>query len=148
VVELPKIDEHETTIAAGADVVWRILLESFDRSSSRAAFPRYARLVGCADVTASGPRPLAEGSTIPGFRVTAVVPPSELVLEGSHRFSTYAFIFRIEPVGSGQTRLRAETRASFPGWAGRAYRLLVIGTRGHVVAVRLMLSGIKRRAER
>jgi hypothetical protein len=43
--------------------------------------------------------------------------------------------------------VRAETRAAFPGLQGRAYRALVIGTRGHVLAVRRLLRAVKARAE-
>jgi len=69
------------------------------------------------------------------------------VLQGSHRFSDYALTFRLEEVGPGRFRLSAETRAAFPGLTGGIYRLLVVGTRGHVVLVRRMLTGIKRRSE-
>ncbi len=48
----------------------------------------------------------------------------------------------------GTTTVLAESRAEFPGASGRVYRGLVIGTRGHVVAVRRLLQAIKRRAER
>jgi hypothetical protein len=115
IASLPYIDEHATLIAAGADDVWRSLGETLDRSFSRPGVAGYARLVGSADCTASGPRPLAEGSTFPGFRVVAAVPGRELVLEGRHRFSSYALIFRLEHVSPGRSRLRAESRAAFPG---------------------------------
>jgi hypothetical protein len=144
---LPFLDEHETTISSGVDDVWPVLIDTLDRALSRAGMASYARAVGCADCTASGPRPLAEGSTMPGFRVISAIPGSELVLEGSHRFSSYALIFRLEQVGSGRCRLRAETRAAFPGLAGGVYRLLVVGTRGHVVAVRRLLSATRRRSD-
>ncbi|MGW0647259.1 hypothetical protein ACWD4T_00390 [Streptomyces umbrinus] len=144
---LPYRDEHTTVVAAGADDVWRSLGETLDRSFSRPGANRYARLVGCADRTASGPRPLAEGSTIPGFRVAAAVPGRELVLGGRHRFSSYALIFRLEPTGPGRSRLTAETRATFPGPAGGLYRLLVLGTGGHAVGVRRLLAAVRRRAE-
>jgi hypothetical protein len=144
---LPYIDEHVTVIEAGADEVWPVLVDTVDRSFSRAGMAGYCRAVGCADYTASGPRPLAEGSAVPGFRVVAAVPASELVLEGGHRFSSYALIFHLEEVAAGRSRLRAESRGAFPGLAGGAYRLLVIGTGGHMVVMRRMLSGIKRRVE-
>jgi hypothetical protein len=108
---------------------------------------RFARIVGCADSEATGERPLAEGSTMPGFRVVSAVPGSGLVLEGRHHFSSYALSFRLEPVCLGRSRLRAESRAAFPGLAGGVYRLLVIGTGGHVVAVRRSLSVVKRLSE-
>jgi len=128
IASLPYIDEHATVIAAGADDVWRGLGEALDRAFSSPRTVAYARLVGSADRTASGPRPLAEGSTFPGFRVAAAVPQRELVLEGRHRFSSYAFIFRLEEVGPGRSRLRAESRGTFPGLVGRCYQGLVIGT--------------------
>ncbi|MEU9877867.1 hypothetical protein [Streptomyces phaeochromogenes] len=143
---LPYRDEHTTVVAAGADDVWRSLGDTLDRSFSRPGANRYARLVGCADGTASGPRPLAEGSTVPGFRVATAVPGRELVLVGRHRFSSYALIFRLEPAGPGRSRLTAETRATFPGPAGGLYRLLVLGTGGHAVGVRRLLAAVRRRA--
>jgi len=144
---LPRVDEHATVVAAGVDEVWRALTETLDRTYSRPGPARYARLVGCADRTASGPRPLAEGSVFPGFRVVGAVPGGELVLRGSHRFSAYAFVFRLDELAPGRTRLRAETRAVFPGPAGAVYRLLVIGSGGHAAGVCRLLAGIRRRAE-
>jgi hypothetical protein len=145
--QLPYVDEHATEIRASVDDVWSALIETLDRAFSRPGAGGYARTVGCAESTASGPRPLAIGSTIPGFRVADAVPGSELVLIGRHRFSAYALIFRLEQVSSRQSRLCAETRAAFPGVAGGLYRILVIGTGGHGVAVRRLLSAVKRRAE-
>ena len=147
IASLPYIDEHSTVIAAGADDVWRNLGETLDRSFSGPGMASYARLVGSADCTASGPRPLAEGSTLPGFRVVTAVTGRELVLEGRHRFSSYALIFRLEDISPCRSRLRAESRAVFPGLAGGIYRRLVIGTGGHVVGMRRLLSAIRRRSE-
>jgi hypothetical protein len=147
IAQLPYVDEHATEIAAPVDEVWPVLLQAAEQGLSRRGMAGYARLVGCEPGEASGPRPLAEGSTMPGFRVTSAIPGRELMLEGRHRFSTYALTFRLDAIGSGRSRLRAETRAAFPGLAGGAYRLVVIGTRGHMVAVRHLLSGVKHRAE-
>jgi hypothetical protein len=143
---LPYLDEHATVVAARADDVWRALAETLDRSFSRPGVAAYTRLVGCADRTASGPRPLAEGSTLPGWRVAAAVPGRELVLRGRHRFSSYALTFRIEPFGPGRSRLRAESRAAFPGPAGALYRLLLMRTGGHVAGIRRLLSAVRRRS--
>jgi hypothetical protein len=145
---LPRVDEHTTVIAAGVDQVWPALLETLDLTFSRPVVSAYARIVGCTEATASGPRPLAEGAKFPGFRVATAAPARELVLEGRHRFSSYALTFRLDQLGSGSSRLRAESRANFPGMAGHVYRLLVIGTGTHVFTVRRLLAEIHRRSER
>jgi hypothetical protein len=145
---LPWIDEHETVVAADVDGVWLALLESMAGAFSGRGATSFARILGCVPATASGPRPLTEGSTIPGFRVTVAAPRRELVLEGRLRFSTYSLFFRLDPAGPGRTQLRAESRGAFPGGLGRAYRLLVVGTRGHVLAVRRQLAAVRRGAER
>lgn len=146
--ELPLVDEHSVDVAAGVDEVWGALLQAVEGFSGGGAGSAYARAVGCVPASLGGPRPLAVGSTVPGFEVTAAVPGSELALEGRHRFSTYALAFHLEPLGADGCRLTAESRAEFPCVAGAAYRLLVIRSGGHVLVVRRMLNGIKRRAER
>jgi len=145
---LPYVDEREVMVEAGREATWQALLQVAEATVSSAGAPRYARLVGCADTEASGPRPLAAGSAFPGFHVATAEQPAELALAGSHRFSAYALIFRLGELPGGRTCLRAETRAEFPGLRGAAYRALVIGTRLHVLATRRMLGATKRRAER
>ncbi len=144
--DVPFIDEHETEIDAPVDDVWAALVEQVSRLFGGGLAPWYARAVRCDDQTAAGPRPMGEGSTIPGFRVTTLVSPSELVLDGRHRFSTYSLRFRLEPIDRERSRLCAETRATFPGVSGRVYRFVVIGTGGHEVAVRRLLTRVKRAA--
>ncbi|KUM83435.1 MULTISPECIES: hypothetical protein [Streptomyces] len=144
---LPHVDEHTEIVAADARTVWQGIGEVLDRSFSGGRLAGYARLVGCPDRTAAGPRPLAEGSAYPGFRVQSAAPGRELVLVGRHYFSTYALVFRLDGAGPGRTRLRAETRARFPGPVGTLYRLLVIGTHGHALSVRRLLAAVRRRAE-
>jgi hypothetical protein len=148
VTEPPFLDEHATIIAADVDRVWPVLLETVARSFSRTGMSTYARVVGSDDRRASGPRTLTEGSTLPGFRVVRAVPGAELALAGWHRFSSYRLPFRLEPVDPGRCRLRAESCAAFPGVPGRVYRLLVVGSRGHVLAVRRLLAAVRHRAER
>jgi hypothetical protein len=146
--ELPWIDEHASELNATPGVVWPALLRTAERITAGRAAPTYASAVGCADTEAGGPRPLEVGSTVPGFHVAALTPERLLVLRGSHHFSDYALVFRLEPLGGVRTRLVAETRADFPGVKGRAYRALVIGTRMHVLAVRRVLGGVAKRVER
>ncbi len=144
---LPFVDEHGVEVAAPPEAVWEALCRVAEGSFSFPAAVRFARLVGCDATEPSGPRPLAEGSEITGFVVVRAEPGVELALAGRHRYSEYALIFRLAPDGGG-TRLRAETRAVFPGAGGRMYRAAVIGTRGHVVLTMRLLTGVKRRAER
>lgn len=164
IAALPYVDEHAYEVAAGAGETWEALLVVVERSFGGGATPRVARALGCEDATASGPRPLAVGSAIPGFHVAVAEPPAagvpetgsdpaagpdpaELALAGRHRFSRYVLTFRIDALGPSRSRVRAETRAEFPGLKGAAYRAAVIGTRGHVLATRRIVAAVKRRAE-
>lgn len=145
---LPYVDELSIEIEAGWDATWAALLQVVERSFASARGRGPARLLACEDTELSGPRPLAKGSTFPGFHVESAEPPSELGLAGRHRFSTYLLSFRLEEAGAGRTRLVAETRAAFPGLKGSVYRALVIGTRMHVLVTRRLLTATERRAER
>jgi hypothetical protein len=145
---LPYVDEHAAVVEASVKHTWAALLRVAERSFSSPATAWGARILGCDDVEASGPRPLAVGSTFPGFHVAALEEPFELALAGRHRFSDYALVFRLEELGANRTRLRAETRAEFPGVKGRIYRAAVIGTRGHVLATRRLLGAVQRLAAR
>jgi hypothetical protein len=144
---LPHIDEHSLEIGAGTDAVWGALLQVLEGSFGSASTARVARLLGCADVGASGPRPLVPGSVFAGFHVVTADRTRELALAGNHRFSDYALILRLAEQSGDRTLLRAETRATFPGVSGGIYRALVIGTRGHVLVTRRLLGAVKRRAE-
>jgi hypothetical protein len=145
--DLASIDEHGLAVAAPPDVVWDATLASLGASFSAPWPRRLARLLGTDPALASGWRRPQVGSTIPGFRIVAAHRPDLLVISGSHRFSRYGIVFRIERFAEG-ARCRAESRANFLGLPGRLYRLAVVGSGGHVVAVRRMLLGIKRTAER
>ncbi|MEU4037643.1 hypothetical protein [Streptomyces collinus] len=143
---LPCVDTHTTVVEAGAEEAWRAVADVLDGSTANGLMSRYTRLIGCADRTASGPRPLDVGSTVRGFRVTVARPGRELGLTGRHRLATYALAFHLAPDGPGRTRVSAETRAVFPGPAGALYRLLVIGSGAHAAVMRRMLATIGRRA--
>lgn len=142
---LPRVDEHSIEVAAGSDRTWEALVATLPRTLGTWWAHRVARVLGCTDPEAHG-EPSVIGSTLPGFVVSRSVRPSTLALVGEHRFSRYALVFRIDELGSARSRVRAETRAEFPGLRGRVYRGLVIGTRGHVLAVRRMLRAVRRRA--
>ena len=142
--DLPHVDEHATLVRAPREQVWAALLETLTSTFSRPPAAAYARLVGCADVRASGP--LVAGATVPGFHVTEADVARRLVLEGRHRFSTYALVLTLADARDG-TRLAAETRAAFPGTGGRLYRTALMRTGSHVLGVRRLLAGVRRRAE-
>jgi hypothetical protein len=144
---IPHIDEHGVLVLAPVQHVWGAMLAVVGRDTSGGIGRRLARALGCSFTEVSGPIDRI-GSTIPGFMVARVVEPAVLALEGRHRFSRYGLIFSLEPTRDERTLLRAETRADFPGLKGRIYRALVIGTRGHVLAVNRILRAIRRRAER
>jgi hypothetical protein len=144
---LPYVDEHSVEIAATPAAVWPTLSRVAEGSFGSPATGRVARLLGCTDVKPSGPRPLETGSAFPGFHVEAAQPGQILALAGGHRFSDYALIFRLDDLGNQRTRLRAETRAAFPGIKGSIYRTLVIRTHGHVLVTRHLLGAVKSRAE-
>ena len=145
---LPFVDEHSVRVDAPAEAVWPALLETLAHGRADTAPGRMVvRALEC-EPGVRGGEPGRIGSTIPGFIVARAVPPGVLALMGQHRFSRYALVFRITEREDAPTLLSAETRAEFPGKAGRGYRTLVIGSRGHVLATRSILRGVRRRAER
>jgi hypothetical protein len=152
--ELPFIDSHSLAVKAPPEQVWdetaqvtRRWVEQFLPRSGGATGPLFARLLGCSEVDAPRPGP-GVPEAIVGFRVARAEWPSLIALEGEHRFSRYALIFEIGPAEGSFCIVKAETRAAFPGRAGRIYRSAVIGTGGHVFVVRRLLSSIKHQAER
>ncbi len=145
---LPYVDELDVDVGADRDATWSALLRVVEGSFASARGRGPAWLLACEDTELSGPRPLAQGSSFPGFHVETAEPESTLALAGRHRFSTYLLTFRLEDAAGGGTSLTAETRAAFPGLKGRVYRALVIGTRMHVLVTRRLLTASKRRAER
>jgi hypothetical protein len=127
--------------------VWASLIETVGSPGRSRLGPPAARALGCATTERDG-TPGQIGSTIPGFIVTRAIAPAVLALMGEHRFSRYALIFYAAETSAGPVRLSAETRAEFPGVRGRAYRTLVIGTRGHAVVTKAILRNVRRQAER
>jgi hypothetical protein len=142
------IDEHTREIDASPERVWSALVATVGEL--------FAGLPGwLADAwglepparTGAWDAAAAVGDTVPGFTVAELKPARVLALRGRHRFSDYELRFELERRSEDRTELRAISSADFPGITGRLYRLLVIGTGGHRVAVRRMLGTVARRAE-
>jgi hypothetical protein len=144
---LPAIDEHSIEIDAPADAAWEALFPTLGRVFDGPLARRVASGLGCRETAASGDL-RHPGGTLPGFIVSRAIVPVMLALLGEHRYSRYGLLFRIDLLPGQRSRVRAETRASFPGFKGRLYKVAVIGTRGHVLVVRSILRAIKARAER
>ncbi|RDI48502.1 hypothetical protein [Nocardia mexicana] len=121
---LPYIDQYSRIVTADRERTWAALLRSMCRDP---------------DDLRTAPA---------GFAVGEINPPRRLTFEGHHRFSRYALVFSLSEAESGRTALTAESRAEFPGVAGRVYRALVIGSGGHRVMVRRLLRRIATAAER
>ena len=145
--DLPHVDEHVVDVAAPPEAAWAAVLAVLHGAFGRPAARRTAAALGCDPRTTTAWDRPDVGSTVPGFRIVAAEPPRLLEVAGRHRFSRYGIVWRIEPLGAG-CRVRAETRAVFPGPHGTLYRLAVIGTGGHVVVARRLLAQVGRPAER
>lgn len=143
----PFIDEYEVPVSAPALSVWRSLVKLMGHSSG-VRNGVVARVLATEPRQASG-TPLEEGSSLPGFAVTASVPGKLVELTGSHRFSRYRLVLAMaEKDGKdGATVLSARTYALFPGLHGAVYRLLIIGSGAHRLVVRRLLHGVRDRAE-
>jgi hypothetical protein len=121
---LPYIDEHVTTVDVDRAATWSALVR-----------------IWCSD-------PL-DPSTVrsPFFWLGEATPPRRLSLNGRHPFAVYTLAFELTEEQPGRTRLSAQSWAAFPGVAGKAYRMLVIGTGLHRVAVRRLLNLIAAEAK-
>jgi hypothetical protein len=145
--ELTAIDEHSIEVDAPAEQTWEALFPTLNSVLDGNLGRRMSSGLGCRETEAEGDLQ-HPGGTLPGFVVARAVPPVLLALLGEHRYSRYALVFRIDLLPGQRSRVRAETRAEFPGIKGSLYKAGVIGTRGHVFAVRSILKAVKRRAER
>lgn len=142
---LPFVDDHARVIAAEPDRTWQALVAVLG------GFPALPGLLtsvwGLDPPRGSGWGEPALGDAVPGFAVAEVDPPRTLVLRGRHRFSRYEVRFTLSLAAAEGTELHARTAAEFPGLLGRGYRLAVIGSGGHVLAVRRLLGQVASRAE-
>jgi hypothetical protein len=145
--DLPRLDERAVVVAAAPDAAWHAALRTFRSAFAAPAARAAARLLGCQPAGISGWDRPVPGSTVPGFRVVTAEPPTLLVVAGRHRFSRYGIAVRISPAERG-SRVSVESRATFPGPHGALYRLAVVGSGVHVLAVRRLLRQVAREAAR
>lgn len=130
------IDEHTITITASRHAVWtslRTFVGGMVRDARTPLGSRVERLLG------TEPRS--------GFAVAQESPERRIVLVGQHRFARYRLEFELTDGAAGIT-VTARSFGDFFGHRGRCYRLLVVGTRGHVLVVRRMLRTIRSRSMR
>jgi hypothetical protein len=144
--QLPFIDSTNVEVAASPERCWTALVSAVGGPMAGSSAHVLAIVLGCDDRVAAGSRE-TEGSTLSGFHVARSEPPRYWRLRGAHRFAEYSLAFRIRDLGHGLSRVEAESRARFPGWQGSLYRMLVVGSRGHRLAVHRMLRAVKARAE-
>ena len=143
---LPFVDEHYIEIAASPDQVWDALVAMLRAASEGrpARRSRGARLRSYRDARESrrdrldDPR-LRRHPLGPARRAGADGPAPLLALRADLLDPREAE--RPRPAERGDPR-------RVPGRRGRAYRGLVIGTRGHVLATKAMLRAVRKRAER
>ena len=129
---LPHIDDRELRIDAPVEVVYPVLRDYVDSLGAKEG-RLLARVLGTEPPS--------------GFAVAEEVPGRLVRLVGRHRFSRYQLLFELDDIG-GDTILRARSYGEFPGLHGRAYRAVVIGTRGHVLATRYLLRQVRREVAR
>ena len=132
-MSLPLLDKHSATVHASQSVVWQ-------------AVRRYACGLAQADHVVLGPVLGTEPRS--GFELAEEVEGERLALTGRHRFARYRLVFELDAEPSNATTLSVLSFAVFPGARGRLYRGLLMGTRGHVLAVRHMLRTIQRQVDR
>ena len=128
-MSLPLLDKHSATLHASQSAVWQ-------------AVRRYACGLAQSDHVVLGRVLGTEPRS--GFELAEEVEGERLVLIGRHRFARYRLVFELDVEPSNATTLSVLSFAAFPGARGRLYRGLLMGTRGHVLAVRHMLRTIQR----
>ncbi len=145
---LPYIDEHRIRVGAPPERVWVALQSVLRAQLDGSSGVPVKKLLGLhpAELRGDWSGMLHTGDSLPGFEVVEIQEPCRLALRGEHRFSRYALVFELDPTGTADCTLRAQSWATFPGLAGKGYRAMVIGTGGHRLAVRHLLRSIAKRA--
>jgi hypothetical protein len=128
-MSLPLLDEHSATIQASRSAVWPAV-RRYAHGLARSDHAVLDRVLG------TEPRS--------GFELAEEVEGQRVVLTGRHRFARYRLVFQLNAESSSATKVSVLSFAAFPGIRGRIYRGLLMGTRGHVLAVRRMLRTIQR----
>lgn len=144
---LPFVDAWSIDIGAPPRAVWEAVLACVPGPRSGMALQAFAWVWGADPAGSNGLASHVLGAERPGFAVCEVVPLATYALTGRHRFARYQLVFRIDQLGPGFSRLTAETFATFPGRAGRLYRMLLMDAKFHALMMWLMLRRIRRRAE-
>jgi hypothetical protein len=126
---LPLLDEHSVMVPANRSVVWQ-------------AVRQYACGLAQSDHVVLGWVLGTEPTS--GFQLVEEVEGVRLAMAGRHRFARYRLVFALDAEPGNATRLSILSFAAFPGARGRLYRGLLLGTGGHVLAVRHMLRTIQR----
>ena len=144
---LPFVDSHETNVGASPDMVWEALRAACPGPRPSVLLRLWAVVWGADPAESNGLASHVIGAERPGLVVREVVPPATWAAAGRHRFAAYQVVFRIAPAGVGNSRLTAETYATFPGLAGRLYRAVVISLGPHALVMRLTLWYLRRQAE-
>ena len=143
--ELPFIDRHSVEVEAGPQATWDALIEVLTRSLGSRGSKLAARALGCTELGKMD-LPLAEGGSIPGFRVVTFAPTTQLTLAGEDRFSRYRLSFSLDATTTDRTTLAAATSAAFPGLHGRLFRFLVVRSGAHALVTRRLLKTVGRSA--
>ena len=147
-VLLPFVDAWSIDIEAPPRAVWEAVLAMAPSAEPGLARRALARVWGVDPAGSNGLASHVLGAERLGFVVCEVVPPVTYALAGRHRFARYQLVFRISKLGSRRSRLTAETFASFPGRAGRLYRLVLMEGRLHALMMWSTVRRIRGRAER
>jgi hypothetical protein len=130
VSDLRYVDEHAVDVPASPEQTWAALTGYVDGRLASGRRSWLTRVLGTSPAS--------------GFAVASRVEGERLELTGQHRFSRYRLDFSVLPGTDGTgSRLVATTHAAFPGPHGAAYRMLVIGSRAHVLATRRMLDTVR-----